>query len=202
MRKIFVTGIGTSVGKTIVSSIIVEALKADYWKPVQAGNLNNTDSMVVSRLISNKKSRIHSESYSLTQPISPHAASKIDNLSIEITDIKVPNTSNTLIIEGAGGLMVPLNEKQLVIDMIKYLQAEVILVSQNYLGSINHTLLSVEALNNRNAFIKGIIFNGKPNADTEKIILKKTNLEILGNIYEAKKVNKEFVLRYSKKIKI
>src|SRR3990172_7256718 len=129
MRKLFVTGIGTGDGKTVVSAILTEALKADYWKPVQAGELDNTDTMKVQRLVSNKVSVFHPESYRLTGFMSPHAAATIDNVIIDFNNIQIPDTDKTLIIEGAGGLMVPLNDEQLVIDLIKYLNAEVVLVS-------------------------------------------------------------------------
>src|ERR1035438_4434649 len=121
MRKIFVTGTGTDVGKTIVSAILVEKLKADYWKPVQAGSLNETDTMRVKELITNSKSSFHSEGYCLSGYMSPHAAANSDGIKINLSKIKLPVTKNHLIIEGAGGLMVPLNEKSLVIDLIKQL---------------------------------------------------------------------------------
>jgi len=132
--------------------------------------------------------------------MSPHAAAKIDGLEINLNDIKVPGTSNTLIIEGAGGLMVPLNsDGDFLIDyrFDKYL--EIIIVSKNYLGSINHTLLTVEALKNRKLAIAGIIFNGISNPDSEEIILKKSGLKCLGRIPRTEKVDREFVLSEARK---
>ena len=146
MKKIFVTGIGTDVGKTVVSAILTEALAADYWKPVQAGDLEFSDSIKVENLITNTKTKIHAEGIKLNSPMSPHAAAAIDEVEIKLSDFKLPETDNNLIIEGAGGLMVPLNDKDLIIDLIQELDIEVVLVSQNYLGSINHTLLSLESL--------------------------------------------------------
>ena len=201
MRKLFVTGIGTGVGKTVVSAILTEALKADYWKPVQAGESYNTDTMKVQRLVSNKVSVFHPESYRLTGFMSPHAAAAIDNVIIDFDNIRPPDTDKTLIIEGAGGLMVPLNDDKLVIDLIKYLNAEVILVSQNYLGSINHTILSIEALINRNINVSGLIFNGKPNNTSENIILNRSGLKCLGRIDEEKEINKETVFKYARLFK-
>ena len=157
---IFITGIGTEIGKTIVSAALVEKLKADYWKPVQSGDLNNSDTNKVRNLITNKTSNFHPETYALTQPFSPHKSAAIDGISIDKNKFSIPVTGNKLIIEGAGGLMVPLNTNFLIIDLIKQLNVEVILVSRNYLGSINHTLLSVDALKQRNIPVKGIIFNG------------------------------------------
>lgn len=197
MRKFFVTGIGTGIGKTVVSAILTEALKADYWKPVQAGELDNTDTMKVQRLVSNTVSVFHPESYRLTGFMSPHAAAAIDNIKIDFDNIQLPDTDKTLIIEGAGGLMVPLNDEQLVIDLIKYLGAEVVLVSQNYLGSINHTILSIEALKSRNIDVLGLIYNGKPNNASESIILSHSGLKCLGRIGEEKEINKEMVLKYA-----
>ena len=200
MRKIFVTGIGTGVGKTLVSAILVEALKADYWKPIQAGNLDFTDSDVVKSLITNDTSKIHNEKYRLSKPMSPHAAAKVDGITISIKKISLPKTKNNIIIEGAGGLMVPLNKKELVIDMISLLNAEVVLVSSIYLGSINHTLLSIEALKHRKIKVSGIIFNGKPNLATETVILKNSCLPLLGRINQEKSINKKSVLKYAKKL--
>ncbi len=196
MRKIFVTGIGTDVGKTVVSSILTEALEADYWKPVQAGDLDKSDSIKVQHLISNEKTVIHTEGIKLNSPMSPHAAAEIDGVEIKLSEIVMPETNNNLIVEGAGGLMVPLNDKDLIIDLIKYLDLEVVLVSQNYLGSINHTILSLDALQNRGIKVLGIIFNGNENIETEKYILKYSNLNCLGRIQQHQNINKEVVLSY------
>lgn len=202
MKRFFITGIGTDVGKTIVSAILVEAFNADYWKPIQAGDLNNTDTMKVRSLISNAKSKFHPEAYQLTKQISPHAAAEADGIKINIDTLALPITSNSLIIEGAGGLMVPLNDEFLVIDLIQKLKAEVILVSNNYLGSINHTLLTVEALKNRNIPIAGIIFNGKPTKTSEEYILNYTGLKSLLFIEEEKKIDKEMILKYKAMLKL
>lgn len=194
LKKYFVTGIGTDVGKTICSAILVEALEADYWKPVQAGSLDSTDMDKVKSLISNSKSVFHAEHYRLTQPMSPHAASKFDQISISLSDFKLPQTKNTLVIEGAGGLMVPLNDKgDLIVDLIEHLDAEVILISQNYLGSINHTLLSIEALKSRKLKIAGIIFNGPSNSETEEIILSISGLKCLGKIPQSEHIKPKFI---------
>ena len=196
-RKLFITGIGTDVGKTVASAILAEALKADYWKPVQAGSLGNTDSDVVRRIISNSVSVVHPESYRLTQPMSPHAAAKIDGITIRLKDFKLPETQNTLIIEGAGGILVPLSDNKLVIDLIEKLKAEVVIVISNYLGSINHSLLTIECALKRNLRIAGIIFNGEPNAASEEIILHYAKLRLLGRIQREQEVNREMVLKYA-----
>lgn len=194
----FVTGIGTGVGKTVISAILVEALKADYWKPVQAGDLRNSDTIKVKDLISNSTSKFHEEGYKLTKPMSPHAAAERDGVEIRLEDFKLPETDNILVIEGAGGLMVPLNNNHLIIDLIDHFNAKVILVSQNYLGSINHTLLSYEVLTNKSIPIEGIIFNGPENKETEKYILKHTGLPCLLRVLEEEKVTKEMISKYAR----
>lgn len=193
-KSIFITGIGTGIGKTIVSAALVEKLNADYWKPVQSGDLNDSDTHKVMNLISNKTTVFHPESYALTQPFSPHKSAAIDGITIEQDKIKMPQTSNNLIIEGAGGLMVPLNDKFLMIDLIKALSTEVILVTRNYLGSINHTLLSVDALKTRGIKIKGIIFNGIKDIYSKEYILDYTGVELLGHIPEYNMIYKKAIL--------
>ena len=189
MKRLFVTGIGTDVGKTLISAVIVEKLKADYWKPIQAGDLDNTDSMKINRWVENSTSAIHQESYRLTSPISPHAAAERDHLNIDLNNIIIPETQGDLVIEGAGGLMVPLNKYELVIDLVLHLDAEAVLVSRNYLGSINHTILSIEALRSRNINIAGIIFNGQQNKDTQSIIESICDVPVLGRIPQIDDIN-------------
>lgn len=196
MSKIFITGIGTDVGKTVVSAIVTESLQADYWKPIQAGDLENSDSHKVERLISNSKTIFHPNSYALKHPESPHSAAKKDGVEIELSKIIEPVTNNNLVIEGAGGLLVPLNENDTIIDLIKP-DYQVILVSQNYLGSINHTLLSIEALTHRNIKIAGIIFNGDENKETEAIIKLKTGLNVIGRVEKEPIIDKQMVKKYA-----
>ena len=198
MNKYFVTGIGTDIGKTFISAILVEALQADYWKPIQAGELENSDTHKVQNLISNSVSKFYEENYKLTTPASPHYSAEIDQIEIDINKIVLPETQNNLIIEGAGGLMVPINSKQFVIDIIKKLDLEVILVSQNYLGSINHTILTYEVLKQHQIKINGIIFNGEPNEASEDFILNYTKLDLIGNVLQESEITKEVVLKYAK----
>jgi dethiobiotin synthetase len=193
MAKYFITGIGTGIGKTLISAILTEKLKADYWKPIQSGDLDTSDSITLGSLISNNQTVIHPESYRLTQPLSPHLSARLDGIEIDLNKINMPLTENDLIIEGAGGLMVPLNEKELIIDLIKKLNIEVILVSQNYLGSINHTLLSVNLLKQYEIPIKGIIFNGDENVETERYIQQYTKIKKLGNVPSFSDIDKEEV---------
>lgn len=203
MKKIFVTGIGTEIGKTFCSAIIVEALKADYWKPVQAGELDQLDSDWVRDAISNDKSQFHPEQFLLTQPMSPHAAAKIDGIRLAPEDFIVPKTDNTLVIEGAGGLMVPLNHNgDMIVDLIPKVADEVILISKNYLGSINHTLLSIALLQTREIPIRGIIFNGDPNPETEAIILSTTGVNCLGKVPMMDQELKGFVRDCAEKLEL
>lgn len=198
MRKIFVTGIGTDVGKTVVSAVLVEALKADYWKPVQSGSFFSTDSAKIKDWISNTESKIHREAYTLKQYMSPHAAAELEGIDLKMSEINLPETTNTLIIEGAGGLMVPINRKEFMIDMIPKFNAEVVLVIQNYLGSINHSLLSIEALKQRGFKISGIVFNGAPHKLSQDIILEYSGLKLLGRINKEREINKEVILKYAR----
>jgi len=201
-KPIFITGIGTGIGKTIVSAILVEKLKADYWKPIQSGDLDDSDTMKVKSLVTNNTSYFHPEAYRLSQPLSPHKSAAIDGINIDPQKIILPLTSNTLIIEGAGGLMVPLNDDFLMIDLIRQLNAEVVLVSQNYLGSINHTLLSVYALKAKQIPVKGIIFNGLKDNDSETYILRYSTLEMLGHIPLFEKIDKKIITEAGNHLKI
>jgi dethiobiotin synthetase len=179
--KLFITGIGTDVGKTIVSAIVTEALEADYWKPVQAGDLDHSDSHKVKALVSNQKSVFHPNAYALHTPASPHLAAELDGITIDLQKIIEPKTENHLIVEGAGGVLVPLNDKDCVVDLIQK-DYKVIVVSRHYLGSINHTILTIEALQNRKIKVAGILFSGDENKATEDIILNKTGVKCIGRI--------------------
>jgi dethiobiotin synthetase len=193
MRKIFISGIGTGIGKTLIAALLTEKLKADYWKPLQSGNLDDTDTDLVKRLISNTQSVFHPERFRLTAPMSPHAAAEIDGVEIKLQDFKIPETTNNLVIEGAGGLLVPLSNELLIIDLIKHINAEVVLVSQNYLGSINHTLLSAEALKSRNINVTGIVFNGETYPQGEQIILQRTGLRCLARVPQMNDISRESI---------
>lgn len=192
-RPIFITGIGTGIGKTVTSAIIVEKLQADYWKPIQSGDLDTSDTLAVQALVSNTKTVFHPETYRLTQPYSPHKSAKLDGLVIDPAKIVIPHTENQLVIEGAGGLMVPLNDTFFIADLIKQLDAEVILVSKNYLGSINHTLMSLELLKTKGIALKGIIFNGDFDPDSEEIISAYCGNKILGHIPHADTINQQVI---------
>jgi dethiobiotin synthetase len=199
LKQIFVTGISTEVGKTIASAIITEALQADYWKPIQAGDLENSDSHKVSRLISNRKTKIHKNTYQLQTPMSPHAAADIDGIRIDPLKIKTPETDNHLVIEGAGGLLVPLNEDDTILDIITP-NYKVVVVSRHYLGSINHTLLTVGWLKQK-GYDVSLLFSGNEHPTTEKIILNKTGVPLIGRIDEEFQFNKEIIKKYADKFR-
>ncbi len=194
--KIFITGIGTDVGKTIASAIITESLEADYWKPIQAGDIDNSDSHKIKSLLSNNKTVIHPNSYLLNTPASPHFAAEIDGMVIDKAQINEPVTTNHLVIEGAGGLLVPINDADCIVDLIQP-DYKVIVVSRHYLGSINHTLLTVEALLNGNFDIAGIVFNGEENKVTEEIILNKTGVKLIGRINQEPYFDKNVIAEYA-----
>lgn len=196
MNTYFITGIGTEVGKTIASAIITEALEADYWKPIQAGDLHFTDNDKVKRLVSNHKTVFHKNAFALNTPASPHAAAAIDGVEVKISAIKIPKTKNNLVIEGAGGLLVPINDSETILDLIKP-DYKVILISRHYLGSINHTLLSIEMLKKRGLNCFGIIFNGAENKATEDIIAKMSGVPVLGRIEEEPYFDKNVIKEYA-----
>ena len=198
--KLFITGIGTDVGKTIASAIITQSLEADYWKPVQAGDLDNSDSHKIQCYISNNKTVIHENSYKLNTPASPHLAAEIDGITIDLKKIIEPSTDNHLVIEGAGGILVPLNDNDCIIDLIKE-DYKVILVSRHYLGSINHTLLTFETLKNRNIPVAGIVFSGDENKATEEIILSKTKAKFIGRIENEPYFDQNVIQYYADKFR-
>jgi len=202
MSTYFITGISTEVGKTVAAAIVTEALEADYWKPVQAGDLDNSDTHKVKRYISNSKSVFHQNAYALQTPMSPHAAAEIDGISIDLKNVTPPDTNNHLVIEGAGGLLVPLNDTDTILDLIKP-NYKVIVVSRHYLGSINHTLLTVNLLTAK-GFDVSIIFSGNAHPTTEAIIKKMTNVTVIGRIdeepYFDKNVIKEYANKFAEKL--
>ena len=194
-KKYFITGISTEVGKTVAAAIVTEALEADYWKPIQAGELEDSDTHKVERFISNSKSVFHQNSYALKTPMSPHAAAEIDGITIDLAEITAPKTKNNLVIEGAGGLLVPLNNTDTILDLIKPTY-KVIVVSRHYLGSINHTLLTVKLLQEK-GFNVSIIFSGNEHKTTEAIIKKMTNVAIIGRIEEEPYFDKNVIKEYA-----
>jgi dethiobiotin synthetase len=181
-KRFIITGTGTDVGKTLTSAILMLGLDADYWKPMQSGSPKDSDT--VRELTQLPQSRFHHESYYFKTPASPHIAAEIDGTEIDIAQLKPPQTPRTLLIEGAGGLMVPVTRRTLLIDVFKQFAAPVILCARTELGTINHTLLSVEALHQRNIPLHGIIFLGPEKTDTMKTIIDFSKAKQLGYIPE------------------
>lgn len=197
-KSYFITGIGTDVGKTVASAILVKALEADYWKPVQCGDLDDSDSMKIQRLTG---CAVHQEAYRLRLPMSPHAAAEAEGVEIALGSFRLPNVAKPLVVEGAGGILVPLNGRQTVLDLILQLNIPVIVVSRHYLGSINHTLMSLEVLRQRGADVAGILFNGAENAATESIIAELSGVKVLGRIPEMQEVTAQTVDRAAEELR-
>ena len=198
--RYFITGIDTEVGKTVVSSIFVEAFGLDYWKPVQSGDLHHTDTMKVQSYAANAGEFLP-EGFRLTEPMSPHISAKIDGVEIRLEDFNIPPNEN-LVIEGAGGLLVPINyDGDYVADLIPRCNAEVILVSRNYLGSINHTLLSMAYLRSLEVNVRGIIIVGDPYESTEEIIQKNYDVEILMHVPIVEELTQEFITQQAERLR-
>ena len=199
MKQFIVAGIGTEIGKTVVSAILTAGLKADYWKPVQAGDLDQGDAYWIRNWV--PSATVHPSTYALTQPMSPHSAAEIDGITITLENFKIP-TDQTLIVELAGGIMVPLNDRETNLDFIKHLNLPVILVSKNYLGSINHTLLSYETLKQHGIPMAGIVFNGPENPSGEKFILNHTGLPLILRVNQESEINEAIIASYATKIHV
>jgi dethiobiotin synthetase len=205
IKPIFITGIGTGVGKTLVSAIVTEALGACYWKPVQAGYEEGTDSQWVTGRLSHPRARVVlPEAYKLRLPASPHIAAReegveisLDQIDRQFRDLRLPG--DYFVIEGAGGLMVPLNEQEFVFDLIKKLDARVILVSRNYLGSINHSLLTAAVCKTYGLDVMGWVFNDQY-LDYEREICEWSGYPRIGSVPHTNQPDKQFVAEEAKRI--
>lgn len=200
MKQYFVTGIGTDVGKTITSAVLCSKLGAAYFKPIQAGNLDELESNLIQNLVPN--TIVFDTLYKLNNPVSPHLAAKLDQIHIDIESINLPKYQGNLIVEGAGGVLVPLNDEYTILDLIKRLKLATIVVVKHYLGSINHTLLTCTILKQSGVEVAGIIFNGDINEESERIILLKTQLPCLGRIPTMEKVTPEEIMKVSKHLNV
>ena len=200
--SVIVAAIGTEVGKTVTSAILCEALQADYWKPVQAGDLDYTDTDKVRELVSHTPFITHPETHRLTEPMSPHAAADIDGLVIKDGDFKRPNTEGRkLVTELAGGLMVPLSRSYLTIDLVEDLGDPVVLVINSYLGSINHSLLSLDLIKQRGLNFAGIIFNGDTNMQSREVILSYSQAPLIADIPHTDNLDRAFVKTHADKLR-
>ena len=196
--RYFITAIGTGSGKTVASAVCCAALGAEYWKPIQAGR--PCDSDCIRRWLPN--TIVHPEAFKLKYARSPHAAARAENIAINIDTLSLPNSSCRLVVEGAGGCLVPLNESEFVIDLAKRLDLAVILVVDFYLGSINHTLLTGHFLRHNGYHVVGIIFNGRRNQESEKIVLKHLKYPTLLHIPPLKRITSREIQYYGSKLKI
>lgn len=192
-----VAGCGTDAGKTVTAAVLTTLMQGDYWKPVQCSKEEESDSHIMQTLLDRRKHHIFKPAYSLNAPVSPHHAAKLENISIDVDSIILPKTSRPLIIEGIGGILVPLTQKILTIDLFKKWKCQWVVVSKNYIGSINHTLLTLDVLKKHNISIAGIIFNGEINRDTEDAILEISKVPYLGRLLPEKNINIKTIQRYA-----
>lgn len=197
--SIIVAGIHTGIGKTLASAVLVKALECDYWKPVQAGELHDTDSDFIRKFAADDKTVVHKEAYALDLPASPHHAAEMQGVQIELDKIKLPTTENPLVIETAGGLMSPLNRKTFNIDLMARLNLPAVLVTQDYLGSINHTLMSIEMMRQRNIQIIGLVFNGHATASSRELILEWSGLPMIFEMPQLETISRLSVETLAKK---
>ena len=198
-NSIAILGIHTGIGKTIASAVIAEAINADYWKPVQAG-INERDATLVRHLLTDGANRVHNEAIVLSQPMSPHAAATIDGIEIDYTKFQWPETNKTLLIETAGGILSPMSSSTTMADFVSYYHLPAILVVQNYLGSINHTLLSIEVLKSRGISLLGIIMNGVKNESSETFIEQYSKTPIIARIPHFDTINNNAVVKCAMEI--
>jgi len=199
-NSIAILGIHTGIGKTISSAVLAEAMGADYWKPVQAG-MEERDAATVRNLLTNGHGRVHEEAIKLSQPMSPHAAAEIDGVEIDFTKFAWPNTDKTLLVETAGGILSPMSSTTTMADFVAYYNLPAILVVQNYLGSINHTLLSIEVLKSRNIKLLGLVINGDANESSEAFIQQYANVPVIARIPHFDKLDNASVASYADTIK-
>lgn len=197
MHSIAIVGIHTGIGKTITSAIFVEGYAMDYWKPIQAGNLDETDTMEVKRLVTNSSVHFRPEAYCLKAAMSPHAAANEEGISIDPEKLRLPVESRAILVETAGGLMSPISNELTNLDLVKLLQIPVVLVSKTYLGSINHTMLTYEVLRQHDVNVMGIVFNGVENKSSEDFILQHTHLRRILSIQEETEFDKNKIRHYA-----
>lgn len=199
-NSIAILGIHTGIGKTICSAVLAEAMGADYWKPVQAG-MEERDIAIVKELLTNGHERVHEEAIKLSQPMSPHAAAEIDGVEIDFTKFAWPKTDKTLLVETAGGILSPMSSTTTMADFVSHYNLPAILVIQNYLGSINHTLLSIEVLKHRNIKLLGLVINGDANESSEAFIRQYAKVPILARVPRFEHLDNPSVTTYAATIR-
>lgn len=192
-NSLFVTGTNTDIGKTVVSAVLVAGLRANYWKPIQSGLIDGTDTDWIQKHTDIPQSHIHKETYALQQPLSPHAAAVFDNIEISLDAFSLPviPEEDFLIIEGAGGVLVPINEKYFMLDLIEKLGSPVLIVADSELGTINHSLLTIRQLRDRKIKIAGVVMNGPQNQGNKEAIEFYGNVEVIAEIEPMEELNPE-----------
>ncbi|HAP69364.1 MAG TPA: dethiobiotin synthase [Flavobacteriales bacterium] len=196
-KGLFITGIGTDVGKTVASAVITKALEADYWKPIQCGELDNSDSIKIARLTGLKTLP---EAYCLQAPMSPHAAADMEGVELSIDEIELPKSDKTIVVEGAGGVIVPFNSTETYLDLMVKLNLPVVLVTRHYLGSINHTMLSWKVLKGAGLNIVALVISGKAHETTESHFVTQMDVPFI-RINELKELNSETVAAEAERLK-
>lgn len=199
-NRLFVTGTDTNVGKTVVSAILAAGWRGSYWKPIQSGLEQRTDSELVQFLAGLPAARVLAERFRLSAPLSPHAAAARDGITIKVSDFRLPACRGPLIVEGAGGLLVPLNETEFMVDLMASLRLPVLLVARTTLGTINHTLLSIEALRNRGLEICGLVLNGPANPINQQALARYGKVPILFEVGPFKEVTPAAVQNFAARL--
>jgi dethiobiotin synthetase len=195
-ERFFITGTDTGIGKTVVSALLCAALDAYYWKPIQTGTREGTDSRTVARIAERPRAKILPEAYRFAPPVSPHLAAQKARTRIDFRAIRLPEigVNENLIVEGAGGALVPINDTQLMTDLMKHLGLRVLLVARTTLGTINHTLLSLAALRSARISIRGVVMVGAPDPDNRKAIEHYGRIKVVGAVPPLRNINRGSLL--------
>ncbi len=201
MLRIMVTGSGTEVGKTVVAAILTVLLGADYWKPIQVGEEESSDTATMRRWLDPVRHRVYAPAYSLRAPVSPHHAARLEKRTIDLDKVVVPRTARPLVIETVGGIFVPLTMEVLSVELFKRWEARWVVVSRHYLGSINHTLMTIDVLKRQGVTVVGLFFNGEPNLDSEAAILAVSRLPVLGRLLPEPILDSQIIHRYAQQWK-
>ncbi len=190
---VFVTGTDTGVGKTVAAAALVNGLDGDYWKPIQSGTGEPGDTETVIRLLELDPARVHPCAYRLNAPLSPHEAARLDRVEIKMSNLRLPESARPVVVEGAGGVLVPLNERDTMVELMVHLGLPVVVVARSGLGTINHTLLSLEALRNRGLHVSGVVLNGPSNPANRKAIESHGNVRILFEMLPTDRLDKNWI---------
>lgn len=195
LRRFFVTGTNTGIGKTLVSAMLMLGLKSHYWKPIQSGIVEGSDTDWIRKITELPEENFFKERYLLNEPLSPHAAALIDGVEIELSEITAPGPADqSLIIEGAGGVMVPINNEHMMLDVMKKLALPAILVCRSGLGTINHSLLTINCLQQAGVSIAGVIMNGPLNASNRAAIEHYGQVSVIAEIEPIEKISRQSLL--------